>query len=224
MWTIIAAEGLPAFSTEKERIKVSNARLRTLKEQRSANRRRLCAVLLLVVALASMGCDRNNGSRGPRFGATPRGADGAICRIAIHPLHNPAKLVQAYQPLVDYLNAGLQPNRLVLEASRDYADFEAKYRARKLEFILPNPWQALQAMDAGYKVIAMAGASDDFRGIIVIRRDSGIAQPGDLKGRAVSYPSPTALAACIMPQFFLHNHGLDVNVDIENRYVGSQES
>jgi phosphonate transport system substrate-binding protein len=46
----------------------------------------------------------------------------------------------------------------------------------------------------------------------------------DLKGKAVSYPSRTALAASIMPQYFLHRHGIDVNADIENRYVGSQES
>jgi phosphonate transport system substrate-binding protein len=58
----------------------------------------------------------------------------------------------------------------------------------------------------------------------VVRRDSGLKRPADLKGKSVSYPSPTALAACIMPQYFLHNHGIDVNADIENRYVGSQES
>jgi phosphonate transport system substrate-binding protein len=49
-------------------------------------------------------------------------------------------------------------------------------------------------------------------------------KPQDLKGKAVSYPSPTALAACIMPQYFLHHSGIDVSTEIENRYVGSQES
>jgi phosphonate transport system substrate-binding protein len=28
----------------------------------------------------------------------------------------------------------------------------------------------------------------------------------------------------MMPQYYLHTHGIDVNHDIENRYVGSQES
>ena len=70
----------------------------------------------------------------------------------------------------------------------------------------------------------MAGAPADFRGIFVARKDSGLRQPADLKGKAVSYPSPTALAACIMPQRFLQDHGINVNADIQNRYVGSQES
>jgi phosphonate transport system substrate-binding protein len=132
--------------------------------------------------------------------------------------------MQAYQPLVDYLNGRLHGARLVLEASRDYANFEEKYRVRKPDFLLPNPWQTLQAMQVGYRVIAMAGEPRDFKGLFVVRRDSNLSRPIDLKGKAVSYPAPTALAACIMPQFFLHSHGIDVNRDIENRYVGSQES
>ena len=58
----------------------------------------------------------------------------------------------------------------------------------------------------------------------MVRRDSGIKQPADLKGQGGGLPSPTALAAAIMPQWFLHQHGVNVNRDIENRYVGSQES
>lgn len=145
-------------------------------------------------------------------------------RLAIHPLHNPAKLTEAYQPLIDYLNRRLDNARLVLEASRDYANFEEKYRARKPEFLLPNPWQTLQAMQSGYRVIAMAGEPKDFKGIFVVRTDSRLTHPRDLAGKAVSYPSPTALAACIMPQYFLHRQGINVNTELDNRYVGSQES
>ncbi len=57
-----------------------------------------------------------------------------------------------------------------------------------------------------------------------MRQDSSIRQVQDLKGKAVSYPSPTALAACMMPQWFLHTNGLDINRDVKNRFVGSQES
>lgn len=183
----------------------------------------LLAVLLL--SLGSLaGCGREAENSGPRFGDSPLASDRPVYRFAVHPLHNPTKLAQAYQPLIDYLNARLQGARLILEASRDYASFEEKYRARKTEFLLPNPWQSLQAMKTGYRVIAMAGEPKDFTGIFVTRKDSGLKHPSDLKGKAVSYPSSTALAACIMPQYFLYSHGIDVNTDIENRYVGSQES
>lgn len=144
--------------------------------------------------------------------------------LAVHPLHNPRKLSENYQPLVDYLSRNLPGVRFRLEASRDYAAFIAKIRSREPEFLLPNPWQTLQAMKVGYRVIAMAGEAEDFKGLIVARRDSPIRNVLDLKGRVVSYPAPTAVAAAILPQWFFYQHGLDVNRDLKNRYVGSQES
>lgn len=145
-------------------------------------------------------------------------------RLAIHPLHNPRKLTEAYQPMIDYLNENIDQAHFELEASRDYQVYEVKFRKRKPHLLLPNPWQTLEAMKVGYRVIAMAGKAEDFKGIFIVRRDSGIETPADLKGKIVSYPSPTALAACIMPQRYLHDAGLDIHKDIENRYVGSQES
>ncbi|MDO9317137.1 MAG: PhnD/SsuA/transferrin family substrate-binding protein [Gammaproteobacteria bacterium] len=181
-------------------------------------------VIMTLVAALLISCSREPEGSGPQFGGAPSLPSQGVYHFAVHPLHNPAKLIEAYQPLVDYLNAHLQEGHLELEASRDYARFEEKYARRDPEFLLPNPLQSLQAMEVGYRVIAMAGEPADFTGIFVVRRDSGLTVPTDLKGKAVSYPSATALAACIMPQYFLHTHGVDVNEDIDNQYVGSQES
>jgi len=68
------------------------------------------------------------------------------------------------------------------------------------------------------------GDDENFRGIILVRKDSAIENVADLKGKAVSYPAPTALAAAMMPQYYLQTHGLDVMNDLDNRYVGSQAS
>lgn len=180
-----------------------------------------CAVLLVLLA---SGCDRTPSDQGPKYGTSPSSHNIRTYSFAVHPLHNPSKMNQAYQPLVSWLNRLDKEIRFDLEASRDYANFEEKFRARKPAFLLPNPWQTLEAMKVGYAVIAMAGEPRDFKGIFLVRRDSRIRKPGDMKGKAVSYPSHTALAACIMPQYFLYRHGVDVMADIENRYVGSQES
>lgn len=71
---------------------------------------------------------------------------------------------------------------------------------------MPNPWQTIQAQKVGYKVLAMWGKAQDFKGIFIVREKSTVKVPADLRGKAVSYPSPTALAAAIMPQYFLHQH------------------
>ncbi len=144
--------------------------------------------------------------------------------FAIHPLHNPERLFAVYGPIADYLSASIPGARFRLEASRNYEEFEKKLFARAFHFALPNPYQTVRSLNLGYRVFGKMGDDQNFRGIILVRRDSGIEKVSDLKGKKVSYPAATALAATMMPQYYLHTHGLDVNRDIENLYVGSQES
>jgi phosphonate transport system substrate-binding protein len=182
------------------------------------------SLIALISVVLLLGCDRPAESPALKYGSAPATTTIPTYRLAIHPLHNPQKLAEAYQPLVDHLNRQLSGVRIELEASRDYQAYEQKFRARGPELLLPNPWQTLESIKVGYRVIAMAGDAADFKGIFIVRKDSSIKKPVDLKGKVVSYPSHTALAACIMPQYFLHQHGIDVMKDITNVYVGSQES
>jgi phosphonate transport system substrate-binding protein len=144
--------------------------------------------------------------------------------VGIHPLHNPQRLMENYGPIVDYMNSAMPDAKFKLEASRNYEEFEKKLYAGHFAFAMPNPYQTIQSLKHGYRIFGKMGDDEVFRGIILVRRDSGINAVSDLKGKAVSYPSATALAACMMPQYYLHTHGIDVNRDIENRFVGSQES
>jgi phosphonate transport system substrate-binding protein len=144
--------------------------------------------------------------------------------IGIHPLHNPQRLIAVYGPIVDYINRNVPDAHFKLEASRNYAEFEKKLYAGHFAFAMPNPYQTLQSLKHGYHVFGKMGDDNVFRGIILVRRDGGIKDVADLKGKVVAYPSATALAATMLPQYYLHTHGIDVNRDIENRYVGSQES
>lgn len=183
----------------------------------------LCLALLLAVGLGG-GCRQEPSAEGPRYGAVSTVPSNHLYTLAVYPLNNPAKLFQAYQPLCDYLSREMPGARFELEASRDYAHFEEKIRARSPEFLLANPWQTRIAMPLGYQVIVMAGEPGDGKGLFIARKDSQLRVPPDLKGQAVSYPSPTAFAACILAQDFLQRRGVKVMQDIDNRYVGSQES
>jgi phosphonate transport system substrate-binding protein len=181
-------------------------------------------ILLIAFGLVIITCKPKPESTAPRYGTSPNHKTLPAYSFVVHPLYNPSKLIQAYQPLIDYLNSHIPDAKFTLEASRDYASFEEKYRQRKPDFLLPNPWQTIQALNAEYHVIAMAGEPVDFRGLFIVRKDGRISAPRDLKGKTVSYPASTALAACIMPQYFLHCAGINVSTDIHNKYVGSQES
>jgi phosphonate transport system substrate-binding protein len=186
---------------------------------------RIISVLMFVWLLFMMGCDRPpEEPKGVVYQDAPAVNAIPTYRFAVHPLLNPTALAAAYQPLVDHLNANIQGARFELEASRNYQAFEQKVNHLEPDVILPNPWQTLKAQAVGYHVIAMAGDAQDFKGVFIARKDARIKTMSELKGKTVSTPSPTALAACIMPQYFMHQQGINVNKDIQMSYVGTHES
>lgn len=186
--------------------------------------RGMLKLALVVTALLSSGCgDRDKSDYQPSL--SPAGVDQKPTYVVgIHPLHNPQRLVTLYGPIVDYLNRQMPQEKFVLETSRNYEEFEKKLYAGRFAFAMPNPYQTVVSVQYGYRVFGKMGDDENFRGIILVRKDSDIRQVSDLKGKTVAYPAKTALAATMMPQYYLHTHGLDVNRDVVNRYVGSQES
>ncbi len=144
--------------------------------------------------------------------------------FGIHPYSNPQDLYEAYAPIAKYLEAKLPGYRFEIEASRDYADYEAKLAARGFHFSLPNPAQAVASFEYGYRVIAKMMPDDDFRGLFVTREDADVpALPRALSGKTVCFTSPTALAGTLQPLMWLHDQGVDVK-NLKIRYVGSQFS
>ena len=180
---------------------------------------------LFLTLILFMGCENNTPKDAytPTYASTP-----AFIRqeyiFGVHPLHNPKRLFEVYQPLMDYLNSQLGEKLFRLEASKNYDEFDNKLFSSHFDFALPNPYQTLKSMEHGYAVFGKMGDDHNFRGIILVRKDSAIQHVSDLKGKTVSFPAPTALAATMMPQRFLHDNGLNITNDIESLYVGSQES
>jgi phosphonate transport system substrate-binding protein len=180
-------------------------------------------LFLMSCALFISSCDQAEEQYQPKF-STATVVQKEEYIFGVHPLHNPQQLQIIYGPLIDFLNSHIQEVTFRLEASRNYAAYEEKLYAGKFQFALPNPYQTILSEDKGYKVFGKMSDDENFRGLILVRKDAGINQVTDLKGKKVSYPAPTALAATMLPQHFIHTHGLDVNKDTESVYVGSQES
>lgn len=183
-------------------------------------------IVLFITALflASCSSDDNEETYKPAFSTTNLDDDQKEYIFGVHPLHNPQRLHEVFSPLMDYLNQHFEDLSFKLEASRNYAVYDKKLYAQAFDFALPNPYQTVNAVKKGYKIFGKMSDDHNFRGIILIRRDSNIKQISDLKGKIVSYPAPTALAATMMPQYYIQSQGVDVMNEIDNRYVGSQES
>jgi phosphonate transport system substrate-binding protein len=183
----------------------------------------ICCFILFITLLVTGCSDSQQNTYQPSYSS---GSTSSVTQyvVGIHPLHNPKRLLAVYGPIVDYINLQMPEVRFRLEASRNYEEFDKKLYAGHFDFAMPNPYQTVRSLEHGYRIFGKMGDDDDFRGIILVRRDSGIREVSDLKGKIVSYPALTALAATMQPQYYLQTHGLDINRDIENRYVGSQES
>jgi phosphonate transport system substrate-binding protein len=189
------------------------------------NRLSLLILSLLITAVFLISCSHDDQKKyQPEYSVESIESIEKEYILGIHPLHNPKRLDEIFGPVADYLTEHIEGARFKIEASRDYAAYDKKLYSRKFDFSLPNPFQTVQSLKHGYSVFGKMSDDQNFRGIIVVRKDSGIKQVSDLKGLAVSFPAPTALAATMMPQAYLQSHGLDVMQDIDIRYVGSQES
>jgi phosphonate transport system substrate-binding protein len=177
----------------------------------------------IFLILLFSGCDKSTTEYKPTYSDKPVFSKPTYI-LGIHPLHNPKKLFKVYQPLVDYINKNIPTITLKLEASRNYEAYNKKLFSGYFDFSLPNPYQTVQSLKHGYKIFGKMGDDQNFKGIILVRKDGDIKTVDDLKGKTISYPAKTALAATMLPQYFLYKHGIDINKDIKNSYVGSQES
>ena len=190
----------------------------------SYSRHRSAAFVLVIGGLVSVAaCDRQAAPYQPIYSNQGPIPVETTLTFAVHPLHSPQHLVTLYQPLVDQLQRRLPDLHFRLEASSSYPAYEQKLRERRVAVALPNPYQTILAERHGYRVIAKVTDDEDFRGLILLRKDSPVRSPRDLVGKAVSFPAATALAATLLPQRWLHDQGVSIQ-SIEPRYVGTQES
>lgn len=191
-------------------------------------RERWLALLLFTALLIGSLCPVSLGAADkaylPQYADRPADVtSGLTYTFAVHPLHNPLRLFAKYQPLLDLINEQVVGFSLKLVASRDYSTFESRLYRRSFHFALPNPLQTIISQHYGYRIIGKMGDDYMFRGIIVMRRDSPVMFVEDLAKASLSFPAPTALAATMLPKYFLQTRGLQLASN-DIRYVGSQES
>lgn len=187
-------------------------------------RKFIYSIFILISFISIVGCSDTQEEEYTITYSTQKVIEKKVYIFGVHPLHNPKKLFEVYQPLVEYINAQLVDARIKLEASRNYATYNKKLFDGYFDLSLPNPYQTIIAANKGYEIFGKMGDDANFRGIFIARKDSNIKSIDNIKGKIVSYPAKTALAATMLPQYFLHINGINIKKDIKNSYVGSQES
>lgn len=151
------------------------------------------------------------------------GSERRTLKFGIHPMYNPQKTLEVFGPICDLMTKKTSFD-CSLEVSKDYAQYNNQIKEKFYDILSPNPLQTLKSLEYGYEVFGKWSNDELFKGIILVRKDSGISDISQLKGKKISFPASTALAAAMMPKFDLSNKKLYSGKDYVSMYVGSQDS
>ncbi len=181
----------------------------------------LCAVL----CVALWGCAQapKTADYQPQIGATqiPRPAVPEYS-FGVLPTHNAIRLFETYQPLIEEINSRVSGFKVKLVTAKDYPEYEAKVRDRRLHFVMLNSHLVIPAEERGYQIVGRTG--DRISGVIVVRKGSVFHTPRDLKSTSISFGARPDLPGTMMPKVLLKQGGLDLDRDARPKYVSSPES
>ncbi len=147
-------------------------------------------------------------------------------KVAILPLYSAITLFDRFDPLMRYLSerTGYE---FKLVIPRDFEDFFSTIQRGEADFSYSNPYIYIQLANRGlltaFANTVQEESGDNFRGIIITRRDSPIRKLADLKGKDVMVVSFRSAAGFLAQKLFLAGNGIDVHRDLRLREGKRQE-
>lgn len=184
--------------------------------------KKLFLIAVYIIPLFLVSCSDTNNKQ--KYTPSSKKISIKTYKLGVHPYLNSKKMYKFYRPILDHIESNIGNIEIILETSANYAEYNIKLYRGDFDFSLPNPFQTYNSLSKGYTVVARMKPDSVFRGIFVARKESNIKNISQLKGKSISFPAPTALAATMMPLYYLYEHGIDINNDIMKKYVGSQDS
>lgn len=143
------------------------------------------------------------------FEPAAHAADGNLV-LGIFPRYNATDTATMYMPLADYLSQRLGNVKVTVATTKDFDTFWKGVEEQKYDIVHFNQYQFIRSAQH-YRVIAH---SQEFgrsavAGAIFVRRDSGITELSQLKGRTVIFGGgKDAMLSYIAPRFLLMTAGL----------------
>ncbi|WP_370276983.1 phosphate/phosphite/phosphonate ABC transporter substrate-binding protein [Pontibacterium sp.] len=148
------------------------------------------------------------------------GAAKEIYSFAIVPQYSAGDTFRVWQPIIRHLNDVL-PFRLALETAPDISSFEELCEDGQFDFAFVNPYHLLWLnRNRGYEPL-LSDRSGRISGVLVTRREGGIANLSQLDNQSVAFPSPNSLGASMMLRRDLSEA---FQLSVHPRYVKSHSS
>lgn len=139
--------------------------------------------------------------------------------FGVVPQQSATRLAKLWTPLMHHLSAQTGV-KLTFTTAKDIPVFEDRLRTGDYDFAYMNPYHfTVFHENPGYLPL-LTHKDQQLKGILVARKDSGIASLKDLQGMELAFPAPAAFAATIIPQATLHQQG----IAFTSQYVSSHDS
>ncbi|HPZ09411.1 MAG TPA: phosphate/phosphite/phosphonate ABC transporter substrate-binding protein [Candidatus Eremiobacteraeota bacterium] len=149
--------------------------------------------------------------------------------LACIPYESELKLLKAWQYLADYL-AGQIGIPVKLEIKKSYTPIIDGLKSGDIDLANTGPLIYIKAHDiAGatplVKPIAIKASAPNYKSYIIVRKDSGIENIAQLKGKKFAFTDKESASGYLMPVLMLSEAGVNnTNFFSEIRYTGDHDS
>jgi phosphonate transport system substrate-binding protein len=135
-------------------------------------------------------------------------------RVSAIPDENPQEMLRIYTPFADYLAKEIGiPVKFTPVV--DYAATVEGLAGNKLDMVWYGGLTSVQAarMAKGARRIIMRKEDAEFKSHFITRKDTGIKELKDLKGKTFSFGSVSSTSGHLMPRYFLLKSGINPEKD-----------
>ena len=140
-----------------------------------------------------------------------------VLRVSAIPDESPTELQRKFKPLGEYLEQKLGMKVEFIPVT-DYAATVEGLVGKKLDLVWYGGFTFVQArIRSNGQVIPLVQRAEDekFRSVFIARADSGISKLDDLKGKTVSFGSPSSTSGHLMPRDALLKANIDPDRDFK---------
>ena len=135
-------------------------------------------------------------------------------KISAIPDENPQEMLRIYQPFADYLSKEIGIS-VKFTPVVDYAATVEGLAAGKLDMVWYGGFTSVQAAGRakGARRVIMRKEDAEFKSLFITRKDTGIRELKDLKGKTFSFGSVSSTSGHLMPRYYLLKGGINPEKD-----------
>lgn len=152
--------------------------------------------------------------------------DEEVITMGFVPLVDGDKLIESVEPLSEILTEKMGTKVEAFTAS-NYVGVVEGLGSGKVDFGIIPPFAYVLANKEFDSQVVLTSINDKgeagYYSVIMTRKDSGITDVKDLKGKKIAFVDPSSTSGYLFPGAYLIENGIDIEKDIEYEYSGGHD-